>query len=163
MFGSLNSPYLITFSVTGFVSPLIVRSPVRRKRSSPDFSTLVLLKVIVGYLSTSRKLDDRRSLSRCSLWVRMLAVLMLTSMFERSGSSGRTSPVTETSAKWPRTVIIPRCLAENSTWVWYGSNFQTPMGTPPLVNEGGARVPAHLPTNLTLQLFVPQWVWSLHR
>src|SRR5215469_6939843 len=163
MFGSLNSPYLTTSSVTGLVASLMVRSPVRRKRSGPADSTPVLLKVMVGYLSTSRKLDDRRSLSRCSLWVRMLAVLMLTSMFERAGSSGKTSPVTETSAKWPRTVIIPRCLAENSTWVWYGSNFQSPMETPPLMNEGGSAGPGHLPTNLTLQLFVPQLVWSLQR
>jgi hypothetical protein len=32
-----------------------------------------------------------------------------------------------TSAKWPRTVIMPRCFAENSTCVWYGSNCQLPM------------------------------------
>src|SRR5215472_979317 len=113
---------------------------------------------MVGYCSASRKLDDRRSLSRCSLWVRMLAVLIETSMLERSGSSGKTSPVTETSAKWPRTVIIPRCLAENSTWVWYGSNFQTPMGTPPLVNEGGVGLGSPPNQFLTLQLFVLQLV-----
>jgi hypothetical protein len=43
-----------------------------------DGSTLVVLKVIVGYLSISRTFDERRSLSRISLWVRMLAVWMVT-------------------------------------------------------------------------------------
>jgi hypothetical protein len=28
----------------------------------------------------------------------------------------------------PRTVIIPKCFAENSTCVWYGSSCQFPMG-----------------------------------
>src|SRR6478736_10139218 len=32
------------------------------------------------------------------------------------------SPVELTSVKLPRTVIMPRCLAENSTCVWYGSS-----------------------------------------
>jgi hypothetical protein len=32
-----------------------------------------------------------------------------------------------TSPKLPRTVIIPRCFAENSTCVCIGSNFQVPI------------------------------------
>src|ERR1700736_4509462 len=99
MLGSLNSPYLTTARVTGRVLPLMVRSPVRVNRSVPAGSILVLLKVMVGYFSTSRKLDDRRSLSRCSLCVRMLAVLMLVLWDERSGRSGFTSPDTVTSAQ----------------------------------------------------------------
>src|SRR2546428_69325 len=124
MFGSLNSPYLTTLSVTGLVMPLMVKSPVSVPRSGLDALILVLLNVIVGYFSTSRKLDERRSLSRCSLWVRMLAVLMVTSTVERSGSSGRISPLAVTSEKLPRTVIMPRCFAENSTCVWFGSSVQ---------------------------------------
>ena len=62
----------------------------------------VLLNVIVGYSSTPRKLDERRSLSRCSLCVRMLAVVIVTSTLDCSGASGRMSPDADTSAKWPR-------------------------------------------------------------
>lgn len=39
------------------------------------------------------------------------------------------SPEACTSAKWPRTVIMPRCLTANSTWVCIGSNCQTPMSS----------------------------------
>jgi hypothetical protein len=39
------------------------------QRSVPADTTLVLLNVIVGNLSASRKFDDRRSLSLASLWV----------------------------------------------------------------------------------------------
>src|SRR5690242_5308650 len=54
--GSLNSPSRVSCSVTGFVTPLIVRSPVTLKSSAPVCAIAVLLKVAVGYLSTSRKL-----------------------------------------------------------------------------------------------------------
>src|SRR6266581_4789492 len=130
MFGSLNSPYLTAFRVTGLVVPLIVRSPVTRYLSPPACSIFVLLKVMVGYLSTSRNVDERRSLSRCSLWVRMLEVLIVASTWVLSGCSGSMVPPAVTSAKWPRTVIMPRCLAENSTCVCIGSNFHAISKTP---------------------------------
>ena len=94
-------------------------------------SIFVLLKFMVGYLSISRKLDPRRSRSRCSLWVRMLAVWIVAEKDDFSGCSGSSSASVVTSLKWPRTVIIPRCLAENSTWVCIGSNFQVVMFLPP--------------------------------
>src|SRR6266571_5344207 len=97
--GSLNSPYFTTESVTGRVLPLMVRSPVIVKRSCPAGSILVLLKVIVGYLSTSRRFDDRRSLSRLSLWVRILAACMVISTDDVSGLSGLILPVALTEAK----------------------------------------------------------------
>src|SRR6266700_4189472 len=97
--GSLNSPYFTTESVTGRVLPLMVRSPVMVKRSCPAGSILVLLKVIVGYLSTSRKFDERRSLSRWVLWVRILAVWMVTSTDDASGLLGSIWPVALISAK----------------------------------------------------------------
>jgi hypothetical protein len=83
----------------------------------PAETTLVLLKVIVGNVSTSRKFDERRSLSLVSLWVRMLAACIVTSTDEVSGWSGSMSAIELTSAKWPRTVIMPRCFAANSTCV----------------------------------------------
>src|SRR5258707_15376749 len=99
MLGSLNSPYLTTSRVIGLLLPLMVRSPVNLYLSLPACSILVLLKVMVGYLSTSRKLDERRSLSRVSLWVRMLAELMGAWISDRSGGSTAISPVPGTPAK----------------------------------------------------------------
>src|SRR5262249_62097393 len=55
---------------------------------------------------------------------------MLTSTDDTSGWSGSRLPVTLTSPKCPRTVIMPRCLAANSTWVWKGSACQLMMCTP---------------------------------
>src|SRR6266550_8438893 len=55
----------------------------------------------------------------------MLAVLIVASMCDFSGCSTSIVPLAVTSLKWPRTVIIPRCLAANSTCVCIGSNFQT--------------------------------------
>src|SRR5258708_4285685 len=104
--------------------PLTVRSPVRASWLGPFGSTFLLRKVIVGYLSSSRKYDERRSLSRCALLVVRLATLMVTSTFEAEGLAGSIVPLVATSVKCPRTVIMPKCLAENSTWVCIGSIFQ---------------------------------------
>src|SRR5437899_5094816 len=57
----------------------------------------------------------------------MLAVLIVASMNVFSGLSGSIAPPAVTSLKWPRMVIMPRCLAENSTCVCIGSNFQVPI------------------------------------
>src|SRR5260370_29294639 len=65
--GSLNSPYLTTSREIALVTALMVRSPVSLYLSLPAGSILVLLNLMVGYLSTSRKFDDRRSLSLVSL------------------------------------------------------------------------------------------------
>src|SRR5437588_3752670 len=137
----------------------MVRSPVMVPRSEPLGSILVLLKVMVGYFSASRKLDDRRSLSRCSLWVRMLAVLIVASAVDRSGCSTSMAPLAVTSAKWPRTVIMPRCLAENSTCVWKGSNFQVLMSNGLLsLISGGSRLRGdafdYQPTGCVAHLFL---------
>src|SRR5215467_3116107 len=129
MCGSLNSPRCVMSSATCRVVPLIVRSPLTVNLSPPWGTTPVLAKVISGYFSTSRKVDDNTSLSRCALLVLRLATWMVTCTEEVSGWSGSMSAVAATSAKWPRTVIIPRCFAENSTCVWYGSSCQLPMTT----------------------------------
>ena len=42
-------------------------------------SIRVLRNVIIGYLSSSRKYDERRSLSRCALFVVKLETLIVTS------------------------------------------------------------------------------------
>lgn len=100
--------------------PLIVGSPV--SLNSPSFfgSIRVLLNMIVGYLSSSRKYGERRSLSRWALLVVRLAT-MLTSTDESAGRTGSTWPRVVTALKYPRTVIIPKYLARNSTCVCIGS------------------------------------------
>src|SRR5215467_13223366 len=67
----------------------------------------------------------------------MLAVEMVTCTDDVSGCSGSMSAVAATSAKWPRTVIMPRCLAENSTCVWYGSSCQLPIANLPRMHGLG--------------------------
>src|SRR5262245_15790849 len=53
--GSLIGAVVSTTSTTGLVTPCSVRAPVTFHWPVPPGSTLVDLKVIVGYLSTSRK------------------------------------------------------------------------------------------------------------
>ena len=80
---------------------------------SPDGSHLRNLTNLTGlYLGetkvTGQGLIHLRRMTK-------LTLLILASTVDRSGCSGSSSPPALTSAKWPRTVIIPRCLAENST------------------------------------------------
>src|SRR5438105_8039546 len=80
----------------------------------------------------------------------MLAVLIVASTEVFSGCSGSIVPPAVTSLKWPRTVIIPRCLAANSTWVCIGSNFQVPTETSCLAD---CSLLMALPTDWRLHLF----------
>src|SRR5215468_4845389 len=100
---------------------------------------LVLVNVIRGQCSTSRKFDERMSLSLIPLLVRMLAVEIVASTFAVSGWSGLMSAFVLTSLKYPRTVIIPRCFAENSTCVWYGSSCQLPTANLPCAYDVSER------------------------
>src|SRR5262249_20350937 len=92
----------------------------------PAASTLVLLKVITGFLSPSRKFDERRSLSLTPLLVRMLAVEMVTSTEDVSGWPGSISAVALKSSKKPRTLILPPRFGEESIFVWEGGSCQLP-------------------------------------
>src|SRR2546421_6326457 len=89
----------------------------------------------------------------------MLAVLIVASMDVFSGLSGSIVPPAVTSLKWPRTVIIPRCLAENSTCVCIGSNFQTAADTSCLTD---CWLLMALPTDWRLHLFQPSSSWRPH-
>ena len=60
-------------SVTGFVVPRIVRSPVMRKRPPPSGSTLVVWNVSVGFSPAAKKSGERRCSLRFSLPVSMEA------------------------------------------------------------------------------------------
>src|SRR5437879_6124443 len=63
--GSLARPEYTTSRLTGRVTFFIVRSPAIRYWSCAARSMRVLLKVIVGKRSTSRKSGDFRCPSRC--------------------------------------------------------------------------------------------------
>src|SRR5262245_24538761 len=71
--GSETIPLNAMSSVIGFVTLRTVRSPVMRPRT-PLHSTLVLLNVIVGYFSTSKKSGDFRCPSRSAMPVLTVAV-----------------------------------------------------------------------------------------
>src|SRR6266849_3401067 len=84
----------------------------------------VLLKVIVGNRSTSRKSGDFRCASRrssCVLSVRA-SIAACTDEAVKSSSLKLISALTPVKA--PLTVMMPMCLAENSTWVCIGSTDQ---------------------------------------
>src|SRR6266571_45608 len=89
----------------------------------------------------------------------MLAVLIVASMNVFSGLSGSIAPPAVTSLKWPRTVIIPRCLAENSTCVCIGSNFQTAIDTSCLTDWWLLMAK---PTDWRLHLFQSSLSWCPH-
>ena len=68
-------------------------------------SIFVLLKVIVGKVSTAKKLGERRSASRRSLCVVMLGVLISTLICALSHDSGSAVMVPLKSANAPRTLL----------------------------------------------------------
>ena len=76
--GSPATPLYSVLSVTGRVTPWIVRSPWRFQSSSSTCSNEVDVKAISGYASTSRKSGDLRCWSRCSTPVSMVAVAIVT-------------------------------------------------------------------------------------
>ena len=119
-----NSP----FRVIGFVTSRTVRSPSSSKSLPPVNRTLVLLNVIFGNLSTSKKSLLRRWLSRISDPDWTLSVPISTSTLESSGVSP-TSIVPATSVKRPRT-FVSMCRATNSAVVCSGSISQVPAGAP---------------------------------
>ena len=76
--GSWAEPVNSKATVTGLVTPLMVRSPVI-VQSSPSRATEVEMKVMSGNCSVSKKSPESRWPSRCSLPVLMLLATMVTS------------------------------------------------------------------------------------
>ena len=79
------NPRKVTGRVTSLVAPCMVSVPVTSYRSPPFGVILVLLNVISGYLSTSKKFALRRSSSRLALPVSMLAALIVSCTLDASG------------------------------------------------------------------------------
>src|SRR3982751_6450554 len=84
----------------------------------------VLLKVIVGNCSTSRKSGDFRCASRRSSCVLSVWASIEACTEEAVKSSSLKSMMACTPVICPFTVMMPMCLAENSTWVCIGSTLQ---------------------------------------
>ena len=80
------APRNVAFSVTFFVTPCMLRSPSIWNALSLPGITFVLLNVIVGFFSASKKFGLRRSPSRRSFSVVMLAVCSVTSTLEAETS-----------------------------------------------------------------------------
>src|SRR5947208_3846731 len=98
----------------------MVRLPVTLYLS-PDFSTLVDLKVMSGHFCTSKKSADLRWPSRFSLLVLMLAGSIFSTTLVLAGSSLSNVRVDENFVKAPRTVVTIMCFTENAAVLWFGS------------------------------------------
>ena len=118
--GSLAMPSSSTSTVTGLVTPLMVRSPVTVKSVPLPETTFALAKVMVGYFSISRKSPERRWVSRSATPVSMDAVCIVASAVEDARSAPTViEPVN--SANWPRTLVTIRWRATKPIRVCAGS------------------------------------------
>src|SRR5882757_3494056 len=124
-YGLTVVPSNSTFSSTGTVVVLIVRSP-RRVNSLPPFGVRpVLTNSIVGCACASKKSALRRWLSRASTPVETLSTTMLASTRDWTGSSA-TVILPLTSWKAPRTLLTIKWRATKPTRVWAGSRENVP-------------------------------------
>src|SRR6266571_1952570 len=119
----IPSPWYSTSSTTGRVTSRMVRSPTTLRVVSPVRSTRVLLNVMFGYSSTSKKSGLWRWLSRISIPVSMEVGSMVTSTHDSSGV-GPTWICPPKRVKWPRTFDSIMYRATNPTPVWAGSISQ---------------------------------------
>src|SRR4051812_3740824 len=116
----------------------MVRSPLIFSFPDPAASVCFDLKVMVGYLATSKKLGLRRSLSLLSTRVFTVAASMETSIVVLLGSAGSQVTVPAVFSNNPRTVEIPRWRIENCEAVWLGSISQVLLSA----NNGRDRITA---------------------
>ena len=101
--GSFIEPRNVTGSVTSFETPCIVNVPVTAYVSLPVDATFELLKVISGNLATSKKLSERRSLSRLELLVSIDVALIVKTTEDASGLAVSAWIAPSKSAKRPWT------------------------------------------------------------
>ncbi len=99
------------------VTPCIVKLPVTSNLSLPAAFTDLLLKVISGYFSTSKKSGVRRCLSRSATPVSMLVALILKSTDDFARFCGSRLMVPPKSLKRPRT-LVTRWRTWNDTSEW---------------------------------------------
>src|SRR5260370_2805604 len=94
------------FRTPSRVTPWIVRSPCKFSSPSPSKVTVLLLKVIAGYFSTSRKSALFRCLSRSASRVLIVFASITTSTLEVVGFSGSYTTAPCTPLNPPRTFVI---------------------------------------------------------
>ncbi len=102
----------------------MVRSPVILYWSCAECSMPVLVNAIVGKCSTSRKSGDFKWPSRCSSCVLRVRASIVAATEDAVKSASLNSIMACTPVICPFTVMMPMCLAENSTWVCIGSTVQ---------------------------------------
>ena len=81
--------------------------------------------VILGWVSTSKKLVERRSLSRISFPVLTEDRSMVALAVESSGL-GAVTIWASNEVNWPRTLLTIRCRAMKPMVEWTGSRSQVP-------------------------------------
>ena len=111
----------------------MVRSPRQLVVVASDGSTLRALELDLRVLLHLEEVRGAKVVVLVPLLVRTLAVEMVTSTNAVSGCSGSISAIALSSSKWPRTVLMAKCLAENSSCVWYGSSLPVAHEGPPLL------------------------------
>src|SRR6266849_1672884 len=131
--GSFAWPEYTTSRLTGRVTFFIVRSPAIRYWSCAACSIRVLLKLIVGKWSTFKKSGDFKCPSRCLSCVFSVAASIVATTEEAVKSSSLKVISVVRPVKAPLTVMIPMCLAENSTCVCIGSTVQVMADLHPLL------------------------------
>ncbi len=110
----------MTASVTGLVTPCIVRSPVTDVRVSPSNTSWSDLNVIVGYLATSKKSSFFRWASSLGTGVDSEVASIVMSTEPDFFAMSRTM-VPSVLSKPPRVVEKPRWLISNIGYVCVGS------------------------------------------
>ena len=114
---SLVKPFAVTVSVTGFVTPRIVRSPVTSYASLPFAAIFVDLNVISGNFAVSKKSAELRCLSRFGTPVSMLVASIFRSTELSSGFARSRTIVPSNFANWPPTFETKwRTLNPISVW-----------------------------------------------
>src|SRR5438874_6852350 len=108
--GSFAWPEYTTSRLTGRVTSLIVRSPAIRYWSYAARSMRVLLKMIVGKRSTSRKSGDFKCPSRWLSCVLSVLASMVASTDEAVKSSSLKLISVVRPVKAPLTVMMPHVL-----------------------------------------------------
>src|ERR687898_920771 len=125
--GSVSVPSTTAVSVTGPVTPFMVRSPSISKVSSSSGRIEVDSKRISGFASTPKKSADRRCSSRPESFV----FTDLAWIVPDARAAERSSPISSAPSNcsnWPRTVAMPRCFTEKPTVECEGSTLQVPVG-----------------------------------
>src|ERR687897_746564 len=125
--GSVSVPSTTAVSVTGPVTPFMVRSPSISNVSSSSGRIEVDSKRISGFASTPKKSADRRCSSRPESFV----FTDLAWIVPDARAAERSSPILSAPSNcsnWPRTVAMPRCFTEKPTVECEGSTLQVPVG-----------------------------------